>query len=178
MPFDNLRKLIGLARGVSPLPGDDPNDFFVAWLVDGTGATCWASSNALWSLARHCGFDAARLTAAMFDLPDPNHGTVVVRIDDGHWIIDSSILSGAPLPLGDAVGTVAHGGYWARIAPDAGTWLMTFPSAGFDDGMVCRIFDGVADGAPTRPSTRPLAPGASSTTLPTSAAPSTVRSSR
>lgn len=60
--FDNLQKLVALREERRPLPGDDADEFFGNWLQDGTGATCWASSNALYHLLRHLGFDVTRLT--------------------------------------------------------------------------------------------------------------------
>ena len=44
----------------------------------------------------------------MFDVPPINHGSVKVRIDGADWLADSSMLSGVPLPLTDAV-FVSHG---------------------------------------------------------------------
>src|SRR5690349_12233285 len=59
--FDDLRKLIHLARGdARPLPGDDVTEFYEAWLAWGCGGTCWAGNGALAMLLRTLGFDAVR----------------------------------------------------------------------------------------------------------------------
>jgi N-hydroxyarylamine O-acetyltransferase len=146
VPFDNLRKLIGLAAGVRPLPGDDPNDFFRAWLEHGTGATCWASANALDALARSLGFDAARVAGAMLDLPELNHGSVVVTVDGASWLLDSSLLTGAPLRLEpDRSFATVHDGYPSSIERDGETWLVHVESSMIDD-MNCRLQPGVRGG--------------------------------
>jgi N-hydroxyarylamine O-acetyltransferase len=143
VPFDNLRKLIGLARDAHPLPGDDPNDFFRAWLDHGTGATCWASANALHSLARSIGFDAARVAGAMLDLPDLNHGSVVVTVDGTTWLLDSSLLTGAPLRFDpDHSFAAEHDGYPSSIERDGDTWMVHAESSMIDD-MRCRLQPGV-----------------------------------
>ena len=97
--FDNIRKLINLAKPGSPMPGLDPNDFFESWLAHGCGGTCWPSSNALYALLRSLGFDARRVAASMFDLPMINHGTVKVRLDGEDWVVDTSMLTSSPLPM-------------------------------------------------------------------------------
>jgi N-hydroxyarylamine O-acetyltransferase len=144
VPFDNLQKLVGLRMGRRPLPGDDPDEFFRNWLTDGTGGTCWTSSNALFHLLAHLGFDTKRRTAAMLDLPDPNHGTNVVEVDGRRFLVDSSVLSGEPLELTGAPTSTNAGGYDVDLAPDGDTLLMTFPSVA-DGRMVCRIFAAGSD---------------------------------
>ncbi len=102
VPFDNVRKLIHLRSGEGgPLPGDDTEDFFTAWLQHGCGGTCWAGNGALHDLLRELGFDARRAVATMVAAPDlpPNHGSVVVEIDGTDYIVDASILHGTPLPM-------------------------------------------------------------------------------
>ena len=100
IPFDNVRKRIALESGdSSPLPGGHAEDFLQAWLRHGTGGTCWPSSNGLCALLAWCGFEARRLSASMRDGGDPNHGTVVVRVDGGDWLADTAMLTGDVLPL-------------------------------------------------------------------------------
>ena len=144
VPFDNLQKLVGLRAGRRPLPGDDPDEFFRNWLTDGTGGTCWTSSNALFHLLRHLGFDAERRTAAMLDLPDPNHGTNIVEVGGQRFLVDSSVLAGAPLELAHAPTSARTGSYEVDLTPDGDTLLMTFPSVA-DGRMVCRIFPVASD---------------------------------
>jgi len=102
VPFDNVRKLIHLTRAdPGVLPGDRPADFFDAWLRFGAGGTCWAGNGALHALLLALGFDAQRAIATMLVAPDipPNHGSVVVTIDEGPVVVDASILHGAPLAM-------------------------------------------------------------------------------
>jgi len=103
VPFDNLRKMIALRTGAAELPGGHADDFLDAWLEHGTGGTCWPSSNALHQVLEAAGFPAVRLAARMRDGGVTNHGTVRVRLDDGDWLVDSSMLTNLPLPLGDGV---------------------------------------------------------------------------
>lgn len=104
VPFDNVRKMIALrsANG-QPLPGRDATDFFAAWLRFGAGGTCWPTSNALLALLRTSGFDARRVIGSMRDVGTPNHGSVKVRADGRDWLVDSSMLTGEPLPLADSL---------------------------------------------------------------------------
>lgn len=102
VPFDNARKLIALRSGsTAPLPGDDPVDFFDAWLAHGVGGTCWSGNGALCALLQTLGFDAQRGVATMMVAPDlpPNHGTVVVSLPGGPYLVDASILHVEPLPM-------------------------------------------------------------------------------
>ena len=42
VPFDNIRQLIHRrSQDPSPMPGGDATEFFEAWLMYGTGGTCW-----------------------------------------------------------------------------------------------------------------------------------------
>lgn len=140
VPFDNLRKLHALRAGTSPLPGDTPDDFFRAWLEHGTGGTCWASSGALGSLATHLGFDAALVVGSMLDLPEPNHGSVVIDVGGRAWLADSSMLLGTPHRLDPAGSQTASGSYRSTLAPDADTWVMVTDSPSGD--LLCRLHPG------------------------------------
>ena len=144
IPFDNLQKLVGLRDGRRPLPGDHPDELFRNWLADGTGATCWASSNGLFHLLVHLGFDVTRRTAAMLDLPDPNHATNLVEVEGRRFLADTSVLAGEPLEVTDEPVSVDAAGYLVDLTPDGDTHVMSFPSAA-DGRMVCRIFAGASD---------------------------------
>ena len=101
VPFDNIRKMIHVRAGdPATLPGNTPNEFFEAWLAHGTGATCWAGNGALCDLLSSIGFDAHRAAATMMVAPDipPNHGSVVVRLDE-RYVVDASMLFVEPLLL-------------------------------------------------------------------------------
>lgn len=100
VPFDNVRKSIALhERLAGPLPGSHAGDFFEAWLAHGTGGTCWAGSTALHALLTALGYDAIRAVASMRDTGEANHATVRVVMDGTTWLLDSSMLTGAPIPL-------------------------------------------------------------------------------
>lgn len=98
IPFDNMRKMVSLRTG-GELAGLDAEDFFENFLANGTGGTCWPSSNALYVLVRDLGFDARRAAGSMFEVPDVNHGTVKVRFGDEDWMVDSSMLTYEPFPV-------------------------------------------------------------------------------
>jgi N-hydroxyarylamine O-acetyltransferase len=104
VPFDNIRKMITLrSEGEGPLGGLEAQDFFEHWLEYGSGGTCWPSSNALYSLLVSLDFTARRVAGSMFDMGMVNHGSVIVTIDGKDWMVDTSILSNSPLPIGAEV---------------------------------------------------------------------------
>jgi arylamine N-acetyltransferase len=95
--FDNVVKRIHLASGsAEPIPNGPPEAFFASYLEHGTGGTCWGSSGALFALLDALGFDARRGSGAMRDdLSGPvhSHGTVLVRVDNTDYWVDSSMLT-------------------------------------------------------------------------------------
>jgi N-hydroxyarylamine O-acetyltransferase len=101
VPFDNTLKLIHVVEAQpGPLPGSTADAFFEMWLEHGTGGTCWAGNGALHDFLEALEFDVERALATMLPTPDvrgPNHGSVIVTIDDTRWIADASILSGDPI---------------------------------------------------------------------------------
>lgn len=143
VPFDNVRKLIHLcARDPSPLPGDDPEDFFNAWLQHGTGGTCWAGNGALQALLVSLGFNARHGIATMLAAPDlpPNHGTVSVHCEDATYLLDASMLHGEPLRLNPDGESALHQGAWGvRCRPQNGKWIVRWRPLHQSEGMDCRI---------------------------------------
>lgn len=130
VPFDNMRKMISLRSGPdAKLAGLDAEDFLENYLANGTGGTCWPSSNGLYALVRSFGFNARRVAGSMFDVPDINHGTIKVDLDGQDWLVDSSMLTYEPFALTDetyiktspnAVETeIANGDFmiWADFPP-------------------------------------------------------------
>lgn len=100
VPFDNVRKrLVLVTRDAGELPGGHAEEFLQEWLRNGTGGTCWPSSNGLFAILRWSGFEARRIAGSMRDLGEPNHGSVVVRIDGCDFLVDSSMLTETVLPL-------------------------------------------------------------------------------
>ena len=143
VPFDNVRKLIHLRNQDSgPFPGDDSAEFFEAWLRDGTGGTCWGTNGALFRLVRSLGFDAVRGEATMLAAPNapPNHGTVVVTIDDTCYVVDGTFLQLEPLRFDERDTTRAGNGFWGiQCARRDGKWMIRWRPAHAPDGMDCRI---------------------------------------
>jgi len=140
VPFDNTRKMIALRRGAGgPLPGAYAEDFLEHWLAHGTGGTCWPSSNALYAVLRAAGFDARRVIASMRDLGVLNHASVKVSIDGRDWLVDSSMLLNAPLPLGPGV-FVSDDPVWpAEVEASGGShvvWWHTPPGTAY---LPCRL---------------------------------------
>ena len=141
VPFDNLQKLAWLADKRGPMPGDDAVAFFEDFLAHGTGGTCWGSSGALHALLRALGFDARRAAGTMMlESPDParrlNHGTVIVHLHGARWLLDTHVLTDAPLrmPEGGEITSVEgvagvraqrseeFGGIRVRFDPNNGRW--------------------------------------------------------
>ena len=141
VPFDNVRKLIHLREGLSgALPGDDPLDFFEAWLAHGTGGTCWAGNGALCFLLAGLGFDARRGCATMLVAPDlpPNHGTVCVVVEGVEYLVDASILFVDPLPLFDG-SRVEHPAWGVTCRADANRKLRVTWRAFHMPALECRV---------------------------------------
>ena len=112
VPFDNIRQLIHRrSQDLSPMPGGDATEFFEAWLVYGTGGTCWSGNGALHALLLSLGFEAARGLCTMLVAPDipPNHGSVLVVYEGSRYVVDASILHSEPLRLDpDAPSIIVH----------------------------------------------------------------------
>ncbi|MEP6546856.1 MAG: arylamine N-acetyltransferase [Gammaproteobacteria bacterium] len=155
VPFDNVRKLIHVRRqdpGI--LPGDDPEDFFNAWIRHGAGGTCWAGNGALCALLTAFGFDARRAVATMVVAPNlpPNHGSTTVLFDGRRYLVDASILHGEPLlleePLTPEGLLLVDEGATAATAPvawnaacrmSAGHWHIRWRPLHKPEGIDCRI---------------------------------------
>lgn len=143
VPFDNVRKLIHVGEGApGPLPGDDPIEFFEAWLKWGTGGTCWAGSGALFTLLRSLGFETTHGIGTMLVLPDlpPNHGTVVVYLDGTRYLVDTSMLHGEPLLLHEEQPTaIDHPAWGVRCRRESGHWHVNWRALHVLGGFDCRI---------------------------------------
>lgn len=143
VPFDNVRKLIHLhARDPGPLPGDDAEDFFTAWLKHGTGGTCWSGNGALQALLVSLGFDARRGIGTMLAAPDlpPNHGTVTVVTDGRRYVVDASMLHGEPFELKEFEQTgVCHPAWGVVCTHAAEGWRIRWRPLHRPEGMDCRI---------------------------------------
>lgn len=144
VPFDNVLKRLCLAeRWPGRLPGSRAIDFFRDWLEYRTGGTCWAGNGALFALLAALGFEVARGAATMLSAPDtpgPNHGTVVVRLGEERFVVDASILSGAPLRL-PAAGEPAPPAPRALPAMQRvdGRPAILWRTVRAPDGFLCRI---------------------------------------
>lgn len=141
VPFDNVRKLIHVrSQDSGPLPGDEPVDFFEHWLQHGTGGTCWAGNGALCELLRSLNFVASRGLATMMVAPNlpPNHGTVIVSLNDTKYVVDASILHDTPLPLVvDSIG--AGSAFGADLRYRDSQWYIWWHPTHIDHKIECRI---------------------------------------
>ena len=152
VPFDNVRKMIALRTRAddgappsgAPLPGAHADDFFDAWLAHGTGGTCWPSSNALYALLRALGFPARRVAASMRDMGVPNHGSIKVAVDGRDWLVDSSMLTGVPIPLGPTNAVVGAAPFGAEVEAADGTHVVWFATPPHDH-FPCRLLDDPVD---------------------------------
>ena len=145
VPFDNSLKLIAVRSGLpDPLPGGDPTEFFNNWLTLGAGGTCWSGNGALYALVASLGFEACRGEATMLVAPDlpPNHGTVLVTIENRRYVVDASILSDEPVPSGegDSFDTTQSAPAWGvRTHFNSGKLHVWWRPAHLPDGLDCRF---------------------------------------
>lgn len=143
VPFDNVLKRLWLEeRWPGRLPGSTPVDFFRDWLEYRTGGTCWAGNGALFALLRELGFRVALGAATMLpspDTPGPNHGTVVVSLDEGRFVADASILSGAPLRLPEPGEAPPPPGALPAMQVVDGRPAIVWRSVRAPEGFPCRI---------------------------------------
>ncbi len=145
VPFDNLRKMLALRSPGTPLPGLGAGDFFEGWLEHGTGGTCWPTSNGLLALLRFLGFDARRVAGSMRDLGVINHGSVKLRLDDADWLVDSSMLTSEPLPLGNALHVQQIPLCAAEVEPVDGTHVIWVDFPPNPSHLPCRLLIDPAD---------------------------------
>jgi hypothetical protein len=88
----------------------------------------------------HLGFDAALVVGSMLDLPEPNHGSVVIDVDGRRWLTDSSMLTGRPHRFATEGSRTAWAGYRSRLDPDGDTWMLVTDSPRGD--LPCRLHPG------------------------------------
>ncbi len=141
VPFSNLTKLIALRSSTreAPLPGIDGEEFLKRYLTHGVGGTCWTSSNALYTLLSGIGFGARRVAGSMRDNGRLSHGSVKVRLGDSDWLVDSSMLTSVPLPLGDSDFATSDPVFQAEVEAVDGThviWADLPPNATY---LPCRL---------------------------------------
>jgi N-hydroxyarylamine O-acetyltransferase len=143
VPFDNGRKLVALRQNSGgALPGDSATDFFQAYLAHGTGATCWAVNGALCTLLQCLGFNARRGFGTMLVAPDlpPNHGTVLVTLEQRIYLVDASLLTVDPLLLDEHVDTaVNHPAWGVQCRREYGKWLASWRPQMRPEGLDCRL---------------------------------------
>jgi len=139
VPFDNIRKMISLRSATGEaLAGLSAEDFFENWLENGSGGTCWPSSNALYVLLKSLGFNARRVAACMFDLGIINHGTIKVRLDGHDWLVDTSMLTNVPLPLNGEL-FIGDRGVGVEVEPLPDTYLVWIDFVPLPKFVPCRL---------------------------------------
>ena len=143
VPFDNISKLIHLDAGApSPLPGNDPFAFFENWLNHGTGGTCWAGSEALYTLLLNLGFQPARVIATMLTGKNlaPNHGSIIVSCEGRNMLVDTSLLHATPLQLSARNPTHIENPAWGVSASNtAGKYYISWRPLHMSQGCLCRV---------------------------------------
>lgn len=146
VPFDNVQKMIALRTGrPGALPGTQPVELFEGWLAHGTGGTCWTTSGALHALTVSLGFDARRVAGSIRDMDILNHGSVKVRIDGRDWLIDSSLMTNAPLPLGPGVHVHDDPVFRTEVEFDGAQHLFWFDVPPHPTSIPCRLLRDPAD---------------------------------
>ncbi len=143
IPFDNIRKLIHLeSENPALLPGHNPVDFFEGWLRYGTGGTCWAGSDALFTFIYSLGFKVYRGVATMLLAPNlpPNHGTVIVKFNDKHFLVDSSMLHNTPMCIDpETHSEIKHPAWGIEGDVHRGKYHIRWRPLHMLDGCACRV---------------------------------------
>lgn len=141
VPFDNLCKLIHIFdANPAALPGNNAIDFFQTWLKHKTGGTCWAGNGALQALLSSLGFTANRGVATMLVAPGlpPNHGTVIVDIEDRQYLTDASILHLVPMELTNNLGPKIPFNIKLERHDDD-LWYALWTPFNYLNGLQCRL---------------------------------------
>lgn len=140
VPFDNVRKMIWLRRrSEEALPGSDAAHFYEGFLADGAGGTCWATANALFELLSGLGFQVNRITGSMRDMGFVNHGSVRAEADGAQWLVDPSILNGAPVEFADRPVRQQHPVFGIEMEPDNGTHVARMQTPPWEEPFPCRF---------------------------------------
>jgi hypothetical protein len=83
----------------------------------------------------------------MRDMNVANHGTVKVRLDGRDWLLDSSMLTNEPLPLGDEVFVHRDPVHAAEVEPIDGTHRLWFDLPPNRQYLPCRLLEDPVDHA-------------------------------
>jgi N-hydroxyarylamine O-acetyltransferase len=146
VPFDNVVKRIHLTGGsAAPFPNADPGAFFDLYLRHGTGGTCWPSTLALHALLVDLGFDARLGSASMRDDVAGRihtHGTILVRVDEHEYWVDTSMLTERPVPVERGVETrYDHPFRPVRVEPVDDLWRVHWYRQAFPEEIGCLLLD-------------------------------------
>ncbi len=143
VPFDNCRKMIACRNSLpGPLPGNDPVDFFEAWLQHGVGGTCWAVHGAWFELLVSLGFRPHRALCTMMTAPNlpPNHGSVIVEIEGSVYLVDVAITSVTPLSILQGQNAyVKHPAWGVEGLWQEGKFAVKWRALNIHDPFFCRI---------------------------------------
>lgn len=145
VPFDNVRKMIHMrSADPGPLPGHTASDFLEAWLLHGTGGTCWAGAGAFHDFLFALGFPVQRGIGTMMAAPDlpPNHGTVSVKYDQLRYLVDTAMLYGEPLLLNrkpDTETVIDHSARGLHCAMREGKFVIRWKPIHRPEGLDCRL---------------------------------------
>jgi N-hydroxyarylamine O-acetyltransferase len=105
VPFCSIQKRLHVATAApGDFPGANAEDYLADYLTYGTGGTCFSAGEGIYQMLRALGFPARRVAATMLEfahLPGINHGSVLVELPEGMFLVDPFFNSEHPLPLGD-----------------------------------------------------------------------------
>lgn len=139
-PFDNIRKMMALFSGnMGPLPGLDVNDFFINWLRNGSGATCWPMANAFYELLSALGYNTTRIAGAMRDMGIQNHGSVKVTINNQDYLAEASLLVNTILPMDNDTFISYDPVYPLELERDKSSHLLWLISPPSQEYYYCRL---------------------------------------
>jgi N-hydroxyarylamine O-acetyltransferase len=145
IPFDNVLRRIQISEGDwQSLRGSDPVEFAQGHVDHGIGGLCAPASGALAALLRALGFEAQTVLATIAENKgsDPDHATVVVKVEDEAFLLDTVILCERPLPLDmEGVFRIDDALHPIVLRRDGEGWLVNYASAMTRAPASCAVLD-------------------------------------
>jgi arylamine N-acetyltransferase len=148
VPFDNALRRVALTKrsGAAALPGLTAEGFIRAFLEHGTGGMCVPTTQTLHTLLRTLGFESERAVASIAGAgaAAPDHVTLVARVAEADYVLDTTILSERPIPLRPHVH--ADPLHPIKVERASGYWRVRYLSPAQRVEERCTVLERLANG--------------------------------